>query len=416
MSIHGMPEGREAPDLQALVAKLITAFLEARWQFPKRFEQMNPFAFVLSDPQTSKLDKRALKALAAELQLKLFGAEGEGEVSLLVFEGPEVEVHRFARLVDDDVIRFMDGEPLDPPLEGRIERISANLKRETSLNKTGDLVREAIEKARKPSPPPPPVEVYDDLEFGPADEPAPPPPVASRKFEPVFTGLYLTAGQSFIGNFVMCRRTGAKRAPSLLDPFPIAEMSVEAFDEGCVEAAVWALSHGSSGLLFIPMSFSSLVRPAGRRAYARFLCNLPTEHKARLGAAIYDTPRDPSFFALSTIRRFLEPFVSEINLQISDPDFEIGKIPAGAIGSVTFLMPDRDPVGRMNAVRRFLQSRAIYKKKRVWPGVSPVLNQAELDMCLSLRTPVVSGPAVAPPSLTPIPVRNMESDRLPLII
>src|SRR5882757_1309046 len=107
VSVLGMPAGRDGPDLQVLVAKLVNAFLETRWEWPRRFEQMTPYAFVLTDPNADKMDKRALKALASELQIKLFGAESEdqGEVSLLVFEGSDVEVHRFARLPAEDVGR-----------------------------------------------------------------------------------------------------------------------------------------------------------------------------------------------------------------------------------------------------------------------------------------------------------------------
>jgi hypothetical protein len=410
VSIHGMPEGQNAPDLQVLVAKLINAFLETRWQFPRKFEQMTPYAFVLSDPKAAKMDRRALKALAAELQLKLFGAdaEGDGEVSLLVFEGSDVEVHRFARLPGEDVERFMDGEALDPPFEGRADRISAGRRREPGLSKTEVLVRDAMDKARATGP-----DVFGDLEFGPGREPEPSP--AQRPFDPLFSALYMTGSQSFVGNVVLCRRAGSRRVPSLIGPAPLAEITAEAFDEGCVESAVWALSRGAAGgLLFVPLSFSSLVRPAGRRAYARFLCHLPAEHKARLGAAIYDTPRDPSFFALSTIRRFLEPFVGEINLHVTDPDFEIAKLQPGAVSSVTLVLPDREPKVRIAAVRRFLESREIYKNKRVWPGVGPVADASELEACLLLRAPVIGGPAVAKATGTPVASRKFEVDRLPL--
>jgi hypothetical protein len=410
VSIHGMPEGQNAPDLQVLVAKLINAFLETRWQFPRRFEQMTPYAFVLSDPKAAKMDRRALKALAAELQLKLFGADGDGdgEVSLLVFEGSDVEVHRFARLPGEDVDRFMDGEALDPPFEGRADRISAARKRE---GRADNPVRAAIDKARAPGP-----DVFGDLEFGPSPQPAPPPPQPhQRTLDPLFSALYMTGSQSFVGNVVLCRRPGSLRTPSLIGPTPIAEITAEAFDEGCVDSAVWALSRGAAGgLLFVPLSFSSLVRPAGRRTYARFLCHLPAEHKARLGAAIYDTPRDPSFFALSTIRRFLEAFVGEINLHVTDPDFEIAKLQPGAVSSVTLVLPDREPKVRIAAVRRFLESREVYKNKRVWPGVGPVADAAELEACLTLRAPVVSGPAVAKATATPVASRKFELDRLPL--
>jgi hypothetical protein len=410
VSIHGMPAGQNGPDLQVLVAKLINAFLETRWQFPRQFEQMTPYAFVLSDPKAAKMDRRALKALAAELQLKLFGADsdGDGEVSLLVFEGSDVEVHRFARLPGEDVDRFMDGEALDPPFEGKADRISAHRKH-AGAGRSEAPGRAAVDKAEAPE-----TAFFDDLEIGPARQPEPPP--HQRPFEPLFSALYMTGSQSFVGNMVLCRRAGGRRTPSLIGPTPIAEVSAEAFDEGCVDSAVWALSQGGAGgLLFVPLSFSSLVRPARRRAYARFLCHLPAEHKARLGAAIYDTPRDPSFYALSTIHRFLEPFVGEINLHVTDPDFEIGKLPSGAVGSVTLVLPDREPRVRIAAIRRFLESRELYKKKRVWPGVGPVANAGELEACLALRAPVISGPAVAKTTTTPVATRRFEAGQLPLI-
>src|SRR5437016_5074961 len=79
VSVMGMPQGQDSAELQTLVAKLVNAFLETRWEWPRRFEQMTPYAFVLTDPNADKMDKRALKALASELQLKLFGADSEGQ-------------------------------------------------------------------------------------------------------------------------------------------------------------------------------------------------------------------------------------------------------------------------------------------------------------------------------------------------
>jgi hypothetical protein len=412
VSVLGMPEGQDGPDLQVLVAKLVNAFLETRWEWPRRFEQMTPYAFVLTDPNAAKMDKRALKALASELQLKLFGADGDtqGEVSLLVFEGSDIEVHRFARLPTEDVGRMLAGHRLEPPFEGSLDRIVASpaLRREGR----GPKMEAATETAAaKPSAV---TAVFDDLEIGPAPERPALPATAPGQFEPLFSPLYMTVTQSFIGNMALCRRAGSRRVPSLLGSAPLPDVLVEAFDEGCVEGAVWALSQGPGGLLFVPLSFSSLVRPAGRRAYARFLCHLPAEHKARLGAAIYDTPRDPSFFAMSTIRRFLEPFVAEINLHVSDPNFEIDKLAPGMVGSVTLVLPNAEPSLRMSAAKQFLQSREIYKKKRVWPGLGPIMNQGELDICLSLRAPVISGPGIAGPATKPVNLRAFDVDMLPL--
>jgi hypothetical protein len=167
-------------------------------------------------------------------------------------------------------------------------------------------------------------------------------------------------------------------------------------------------------MMFVPLSFSSLVRPAGRRAYARFLCHLPAEHKTRLGAAIYDTPRDPSFFALSTIRRFLETFVGEINLHVADPNFEVDKLPPGVVGSVTLVLPDAEPSLRLSSARLFLKSLELYKKKRVFPCISGVASRDELDSLMVIRAPIVSGPGVAPAAPQPVTLRSFDIDQLPL--
>jgi hypothetical protein len=412
VAIHGTPEAQAGPDLQALVAKLINAFLDSRWRLPRRFEQMTPYAFILSDPGSEKMDKRGLKILAAELQMKLFGAEGEGEVSLLLFEGPDMEVHRFANLPIVDVERFAAGIALIPPLTGDVQRIIADRRKNVGLAKGEVVVRR---RSADNIAPPKPIGSFEDLDFDEPVRPAPPLVVpAPTDYTPLFSGLYLSVSQSFIGNVVLCRKGASKRLPSLLDPTPLPGVTAEQFDEGCVEAAAWALGQAPAVMLFVPLSFSSLVRPAGRRSYARFLCHLPSEHRARLGAAIYDTPRDPSYFALTTIRRFLEPFVAEINLHISDPDFEIDKLPAGAVGSVTLGLPDQDFNVRMAAVKRFLASGDLYKKKRVWPGVGPLMTASELNLCLSLRVPVISGPAVSIPGRAPIPALRVDSGKLPV--
>ena len=394
VSILAPPGGQQAEDLQQLVAKVINAFLQSRWEWPRQFEQMTPYAFVLTDPRSDRMDKRGLKALAGELQLKLFGSDGEGEVSLLLFEGPDLEVHRFARLSVEDVDRMLAGEAMNPPFEGRIDRIAVDRAREDRLARI-----EAVAHRLNPAPPQPASapDAFDDLLFeGPAR--APPAPRGPGGYESVYAGLYSITTESFLGSLALCRRARRDRRayPDLSAAEALPGLPAEAFDEGCVESALAALQQQAAGLLFVPLSFSSLVRPSGRRAYARFLCHLPAEERERLGAAVYDTPRAPSFFALSTIKRFLDPFFGEINLHVRDPAFEVEKLAPGMVQSVTLaLAADRDPAERLAAIRRFMQKREAYKKKRIWPGVAPLAHAAELEACLALRTPVVGGPAVA---------------------
>ena len=413
VSIMAPPGGQQVDDLQLLVAKVINAFLQSRWEWPRRFEQMTPYSFVLTDPRADRMDKRGLKALASELQLKLFGSDGEGEVSLLLFEGSDLEVHRFASLSIADVDCLAAGEAMNPPFEGSLDRIIGRA-REDRLARM-EAVAERLHPPLPQSGPAASTD-FDDLAF---DEPAPraaPAPRAPGRYENVYAGLYLSITQSFVGSLTLCRRPRRDRHvyPDLGAAEALAGLSAEAFDEGCVESALRALEQDAAGLLFIPLSFSSLVRPAGRRAYARFLCHLPAEERGRLGAAVYDTPRAPSFFALSAIRRFLDPFFGELNLHVHDPAFEVEKLPPDIVSSVTLALPaDREPAERMAAIRRFMQKRDAYKKKRIWPGVAPLANRAELEACLALRTPVIGGPAVSELASKPVGVLSIDTEALP---
>jgi hypothetical protein len=395
VSILSPSGGQDERELQALVAKVINAFLQSRWEWPRQFEQMTPYAFVLTDPRADRMDKRGLKALAGELQLKLFGSDGEGEVSLLLFEGSDMEVHRFARLSVDDVERMLAGEALQPPFEGTLDHITAELARDDGPAWIGQPAEEGDEPPARAQP----------LSRLP------------RRYEPAYAGLYLASTQSVIGSLAFCRRPRRDRAlfPDLSTAEALPGLPAEDFDEGCVESALQALQQGATGLLFVPLSFSSLVRPSGRRAYARFLCSLPAEDRVRLGAAIYDTPRAPSYFALANIRRFLAPFFGELNLQVRDPAFEVERLAPEMVSSVTLaLPPEREPAERLAAIRRFMQKRDVYKKKRIWLGVSPLANKAELEACAALRIPVLGGPAIGQLSGKPALARSVDLDALPV--
>jgi len=394
VSILTPPGGQDEHDLQSLVAKLINAFLQSRWEWPRQFEQMTPYAFVLTDPRADRMDKRGLKALAGELQLKLFGSDGEGEVSLLLFEGSDMEVHRFARLSGEDVERMLAGEALHPPLEGTLDHILADLARDEGPVWTGSAEADHAEDL--------PVRA----------------PIQRRTsgFDPVYAGLYLTSTQSLVGSIALARRQRRDRSffPDLSTAEALPGLPAEEFDGACVDSALDALRQGATGLLFVPLSFSSLVRPSARRLYARFLCNLPAEERIRLGAAIYDTPRAPSYFALTNIRRFLEPFFGELNLQVRDPAFEVERLAPDMVSSVTLVLPpEREPAERLAAIRRFMVKRDVFKKKRIWPGVSPVAGKAELEACLSLRVPVLGGPAIAELAGRPPAARSLAVESLP---
>ncbi len=61
-----------------------------------------------------------------------------------------------------------------------------------------------------------------------------------------------------------------------------------------------------------------------------------------------------------------------------------------------------------------MQKRDVYKKKRIWAGVSPLANKAELEACLALRIPMLGGPAVAGLSAAPAQARQVDLQALPV--
>jgi hypothetical protein len=388
--VHGVKTKSVMPDLDAMVGKLISAFLETRWIWPRQFSAVTHFAYVLSDPRVIEPDKPGLLTLSRELQLKLFGASTDGEVILLLFEGDELEVHRFANLDPDRLTKLLNGETDDavPPFEGQFTRVTAK------GMETFD-------------PSAPPVEATPVSFVSPKFQP---------HYEPVYRGLYFLPSGRFFGNVALCKPLGA---PTLRDQLVQAEVlagvATEEFDEGCVESATAALSQAKvEGQLFVPLNFSSLIRPARRTLYAEFFEQLPTQHRAKLVAAIYETPRDPSFFALSQACQFLSRYFGQVNLFVSDPAFEVEKLPTGVVGGVTLVLPETDAPSRAAALRAFMGNREMFRRKQIWPGVSRVASRGELQSCLSMRVAAVSGPAVADLTFSPLRAVRRQTTALPL--
>ena len=382
------------PELDALVGKLTSAFLETRWVWPRQFSQLAPSAFILSDPRVQELDKEALQALSRELQQKLFGVSGSGEVALMVFEGDEMEVHRFAGLEADALRQIArgDGGSLFPPFEGQLSKVTAKGAEPVAL-RSDDL--DWVDTASRVS--------FSTPKF-------------ERNYEPVYRGLYFIPSRCFFGNIALCKPLGALTLRDLMTRANVLPgVATEEFDEGCVESAAAALTQTHvEGQLHVPLNFSSLVRPAMRQVYAEFLGRLPAHQKPKLVAAIYETPRDPSFFALSQMRKFLMEHFGQISLQVSDPAFEIEKLAPGVVTSVNLILPEIDPPARIAAIRKFMANRELFKRKQIWPGVMRVANRAEFEACLTLRAPVVSGPGVADLMLSPIGNAPRDFDALPL--
>ena len=167
------------------------------------------------------------------------------------------------------------------------------------------------------------------------------------------------------------------------------------------------------GLIYAPLNFSSLVRPAGRLAYGEFIARLPSDDRTRLAAAIYETPRDPSFFALNQIGKYLAGHFARINLVVSDPAFEIEKLAPGSVASVGLVLPDAEPPPARPPSAVSCRAARCSNASRYGRACLGISTRAELDFCLELRAPALSGPAVSDLTRSPLGAVACEPDALP---
>ncbi len=373
--------------ISPLVAKVTGAFLESRWGWPKRYSVLTPFIFMLTDPKVSVLDVAPLERLAEELRLRLFGTSDAGEVILLLLDADEADTARFIEM-DHAGIKKAIAEPIKPtPFGGRLLKISS------AADSTSGIHWRTLERE--------PAASSDNALGG----------LPHVDVGAAFRGVYFTPRQSFVGSTITAEPTpyslidGASRLP---------HNDAEEFDMACIRAGFNCLvENPSTGVLFMPICFSSLVRRSARDAYEQAFQAFPTEKKSQMAAVVYDVPRAPSFQAVTQLHDMLGRHFASIDLQIEDPGFELDKLPPRTINSVTFRLPEGDERMRLGAVRGFMKQRESFKRQRVWPAVTNVRTRAELGVCVQERTPFVTGQAVCGPLSKPVGGQHCEVGRLP---
>lgn len=389
------------PALEQLVHKFASAYLETRWSWPRRFAPLSEVSFLLTDPRSAELDVGELRRLSDELQRHLFGAGDDGEVALLVFEGPHTAVTAFAGM-DAALLAKALGDPALLPAGGRLTRIlpaacePAPEAPATRSEESGWMASPAAQLRRLASAPPPP-----------------PPPA----WEGV-QGVYFIPRELFYGDVAMYVPQNSKSHLSVLDGFEHMPRDPPVFDAACVGIAVRILSQRTApgSPLYVPICFTSLVRPSQREAYAEMLARLPPERRSELMATVYDVPRDPVFTGLRQVRALLTPYFSAIDLRTSDPGFEIEKLPPEAVTSVTLVLPDGDGHIRLSAMRQFSERLSHYRQRRIWPGVSNIRRRAELEAAPRLHIPFVTGPGVCSPVPSPVGGRTLSLSHLPMTL
>ncbi|MDR3507129.1 MAG: hypothetical protein P4L64_04445 [Caulobacteraceae bacterium] len=378
--------------LGPMVAKVTSAFLETRWSWPKRFEALTPFSFMLTDPRVTEVDVSGLRRLADELQIKLFGASDMGDVILLLHDGEETDTAHFVQM-DHAALKTAVLEPLGPtPFGGRLMRMSTA---------DGDA-----------SP-----MMWVNLERDASKAPGTAKAAQAHGVETVYHGVYFTPRQSFVGCGVSSTPANAPTVYSFVDsPHQLPGDEALAFDMASQESAIACLTERPyAGILFTPISFTALMRRSMRAAYDDQFARLPLARRNQLAVAVYDVPRAPPFPAFGQLRDALDRNFSFIDLQISDPGFELDNVPPGIITSVTFRLPEGDERTRLAAMKRFMDKRETFKRRQIWPAITNVRTRAELQACLREHAPFLSGQAVCGPMTEPIGGQPWDSARLPLM-
>lgn len=376
--------------LAALVAKFTSAFLETRWAWPRRFSEINPYAFLLTDPRAPELDTAELGRLSDELHVHLFGKSDESEVTILLFEGPDETLDDFATLDAEGVARAMTDPSAIPP-GARLSRIGPDGTR--ILTPPDQAAATAAPSAAAPSAPPP--------------ERAP-------NIEGV-QGVYYAGREVFVADVISCTPVDARTHFSLVDGDEHLPEEPDVFDAACVIAAMRLLAESPSQTpLYLPVSFSTLMRPTRRAAYADMIAILPLSERRRLAAAVYDVPRAPSFQALTQLREALEGRFGAIDLRTSDPAFEIDQLASRAVTSVTLVLPAAEPERRLAVMRRFAARLPAYRRRRIWPGVTNIRSARELKAVRETRIPFLTGPGVCRMQTVPVGGRPWSADLLPV--
>lgn len=376
--------------LGPLVTKVTEAFLSSRWVLPKRHVVLTPYSFMLTDPLAEQLDVARLERLATELKVRLFGGSEAGEVTLLLHDGDEKATALFAT-IDQAYLKKAAKDSEGPlPFSGRLMTIS------TAADMPSSPDWRAINCVSGP-----------DSGQG----------QGGARPDRVFHGIYHRINQCFVGSGV-----DAAVAPSGIEfsVFGAANQlpgdSAIEFDTACVRAAAKQLAKAPwSGALFVPVCFSAAARPATREAYEAAFQSLPADKRHQLVAVVYDVPRLPPRHVFVHLQDLVGPRFSQIDLQISDPGFDLDLAPSGVVNIVTLRLPEGDDMIRLAAIRRFLERKSSFKRLNIAAAFANVRTCGELEACLKAPTTYVSGEAVCGAQQLPIGNLPADPDHLPLV-
>jgi hypothetical protein len=216
----------------------------------------------------------------------------------------------------------------------------------------------------------------------------------------------------FVGNVAVWRKVGSASAYGLDEPvFDVHEAD---HDIPILQGAREAITRFEAGVMFLPINFAAAVKPSARAELLPYLEALPRALRGRIAAGVYDTPRAPSFSALSQLKTFLDPFFGRIDLRVTDPAFQVDDIPPDFASSVTLQLPAGTEASRLAAIGRFMRDAAGYRRKRIWQGITDVRTRRELNAGIEHAVPFLTGPAVTELLEVPTDVVPCSALHLPL--
>ncbi len=376
---------RPGSDVMNAAGRFLGAQLEAAWAYPKRIAQTSPNTFLLTDPFAGAISPDFLQSIAGALQRHLFGVGDGGESCLILIDGEKDELTRLAQLSAPEVRLLLDGQlgDLHGMFRSAVFRIDGR----------------KIERLRK-------------LAAAPGEGSAPPPLL------PVYRGVFVAPKQEFIGSIATRWRPEDPRYLSIFDGdthFPQAQDAAR-FDEETARAVLESLPNNAAppGILYLPVSYTNLTKPAPREAFARMLNGLGAWPRPNVAAMLYDVPRDPFYSTIGDVTAFLSERFGAVDLLVSDPGFNVGALSHAKVRSLALSLPNAEDALRHSALRRFAGQRDALRARQILSMAVNVRSAADIAQCTAQKIPLVSGRAVSGPLSRPLGAFPYMLDGLPL--
>jgi hypothetical protein len=89
-------------------------------------------------------------------------------------------------------------------------------------------------------------------------------------------------------------------------------------------------------------------------------------------------------------------------------------LPPAIAASVTLVLPAATEAVRLAAISRFMREAPAYRRKGVWQGIGDVRTRRELNACVELSAPFLTGSAITDLLEAPAAVAPCSHLHLPL--